>query len=140
MPFAAAAKNREPLTAPNNKSVLAQLVSPLVTVGSVHLCYLHTDSPKLLCSAINPIERLVEHVFVPVAVPCLHIGFDLLEQIGARPLLGGEALRTERTHLAVEAFHVDRARLMILHHDLSPDDDCGDVRAHRALHKGVSNL
>src|ERR1700730_10860250 len=72
-----------------------QLASPPVTVGSVQLCHLHTDSPKLLCSAINPIERLVEHVFVPVAVPCLHIGFDLLEQIGARPLLGGEPLRTE---------------------------------------------
>ena len=44
--------------------MLAQLASPPVTVGSVQLCYLHTDSPKFLCSAINPIERLVEHVFV----------------------------------------------------------------------------
>src|SRR5438270_9213105 len=115
MPFVAAAENREAakwnraaLTGPNIsrcwrnlKSVLAQLASPPVTVGAVQLCYLHTDSPKLLCSAIHPIKRLVEHVFVPVAVPCLHIGFDFLAQIGPRPLLGGEALRTERTHLAV---------------------------------------
>ena len=41
---------------------------------------------KLLCSAIDPIERLVEHVLVPGAVPSLDIGFDLPEQVGARPL------------------------------------------------------
>src|ERR1700757_1618684 len=95
---------------------------------------------KLLCSAVDPIERLVKHVLVPGAVPCLDIGVDLPQQVSARPLLGGEALSTECAHLAVEPLHVDRARLMILDHDLSPDDDCGDVRAHGALHKGVGDV
>ena len=39
----------------------------------------------------GPIERLVEHVLVLGAVPCLDVGFDLPEQVGARLLLGGEA-------------------------------------------------
>src|SRR5438132_6422323 len=95
---------------------------------------------KFLISAIDPIERLVEHVLVPSAVPCLDIGFDLPKQVGAHPLLGGEALRTEFAHLAVETFHIDRARLMVLDHDLSRDNDCGDDGTHGALDKGVGDV
>src|SRR6266516_6608475 len=95
---------------------------------------------NLLCSAIDPIERLIEHVRVPGAVPCLDIGLELPEQIGARPLLGREALGAECAHLAVETFHVDRARLVILDHDFTPDDDCGDIRAHCAFHEGVDEV
>src|SRR5438132_11914980 len=95
---------------------------------------------KFLISAIDPIERLVEHVLVPSAVPCLDIGLALPKQVGACLLLGGEALRAEFAHLAVETFHVDRAALMILDHDLSPDDNRGDVRAHGALDKGVGDV
>src|SRR6516164_5416211 len=90
-----------------------------------------------LCSAIDPIERLVEHGFVPGTVPRLDIGLDLPKEFGTCALLGGEALGTERARLAVETFHVDGTRLVILNHDLSPDDDRGDIRAHGALHKGI---
>src|SRR6516165_4836315 len=57
-----------------------------------------------LCSAIDPIERLVEHGFMPGAVPRLDIGLDLPKEFGTRPLLGGQALGTERAHLAVKTF------------------------------------
>src|SRR3984893_2249058 len=54
-----------------------------------------------LRSAIHPIKRMVDHGLVPGAVPCLDIGLDLLEEVRVRPLLRGEALGTERSHLSV---------------------------------------
>ena len=39
-----------------------------------------------LCSAIDPIKRLVEHGFMPGAVPRLDIGLDPGEEVGTRPL------------------------------------------------------
>src|SRR4051794_30819044 len=101
--------------------------------------WIRTPGPPL-CSAIDPIERLVEHGLVPGTVPRLDIGLDLPEKVGVRPLLGGEALRTERAHLAIETLYVDRARLMILNHNLPADDDCGDVRTHGAFHKGLGDV
>src|ERR1700761_4751073 len=74
----------------------------------------------ILCSAFDAIERLVEHGLVPGAVPHLDIGLDLPDKVGLRLLLGGEALGTERAHLAVETLYVNRARLMIFNHDLPP--------------------
>src|SRR5271155_3990896 len=97
-------------------------------------------SYRPLCSTIDRIERLVEHGLMPRTVPCLYIGLDLPEKVGVRPLLGGKALGTERAHLAVETVNVDRARLMILNHDLPADDDSGDVRAHGTFHKGVGDV
>src|SRR5260370_13508537 len=56
------------------------------------------NSRSSLCSAIDAIERLVEHGLVPGAVPRLDIGLNLPEKVGMRPLLRGEALGTERAH------------------------------------------
>lgn len=92
-----------------------------------------------LCSAIDPIERLVEHGFMPGAVPGLDIGLYLAKKVGMRPLLGGEALGTERAHLSVETLYVDCAGLMILNDDLPPDESV-DVRAHSAFDKGVDDV
>src|SRR5215471_5578227 len=97
-------------------------------------------SRSRLRSAINPVERPVEHGLMPSGVPRLDIGLDLFEKVGVRPLLGSEALGTERAHLAVEALYVNRPRLMVLDDDFSPDDDGGDVRTHGAFHKGVSDV
>ena len=69
---------------------------------------------------------------MPGTVPRLDIGLDLPEKVGVRPLLGGEALGAERAHLAVETLYVNRARPMVVDHDLSADDDGGDVRTHGA--------
>ena len=69
---------------------------------------------------------------MPSGVPRLDIGLDLLEKVGVRPLLGSEALGTERPHLAVEALNVNRPRLMVLDDDFSRNDDGGDIRAHGA--------
>src|SRR5215831_211996 len=108
------------------------------TVAAGGRC-IRTSRPSL-CSAIDPIEGLVDHGLVPGAVPCLDIGLDLLEEVGVRPLLGGKAPGTERAHLAIEPLNIDRMRLTIFNHDLSPDNDCRDVSAHRALHKRVGDV
>src|SRR5215469_2436746 len=106
--------------------------------------WIRSFGPRLsrsrLRSAINPVERLVEHGLMPSGVPRLDIGLDLPEEVGVRPMLGGKAFCTERAHLAVETLHVNRPRLMVLDHDFSPDNDSGDVRAHGAFHKGVSDV
>ena len=77
---------------------------------------------------------------MPSAVPGLDVGLYFAKKVGVRPLLGGEALGTERAHLSVETFYIDCAGLMILNHDFPPDDDSGDVRAHGAFHKGVGDV
>ena len=64
----------------------------------------------------------------------------LAKKVGVRPLLGGEALGTERAHLSVETLYVDCAGLMILYDDLPPDDDSVDVYARGAFHKGVDDV
>ena len=48
-----------------------------------------------LRAAIHPIKRLLNHGLVPVAVPCLDIGLDLLEEVSVGPLLRGKVLGTE---------------------------------------------
>src|SRR5215472_10528139 len=106
--------------------------------------WIRSSGPHLsrsrLRSAINPVERLVEQGLMPSGVPRLDIGLDLLEKVGVRPLLGSEALGTERAHLAVDALYVNRPRLMVLDDDFFPNDDGGDFRAYSAFHKGVSDV
>src|SRR5262245_60979348 len=104
------------------REVDSNLRSPRLRGMTGTLAWRPASSVPRLCSAIDPVERLVEHCLVPGIVPRLNIGLDFPEEIGPRSLLGGEALGAELAHLSVETLYVDRARPMILDHDLSPDD------------------
>jgi hypothetical protein len=91
MPFVAAAENREAakwnrLLSQGRSRCWRNLRARPLQSGRFS-CVISTPTARSsYVSAINPIERLVEHVFVPVAVPCLHIGLCRVRRSKARIL------------------------------------------------------
>src|SRR6516165_9224368 len=96
--------------------------------------------PGGLKLAVHSIERVVDHAVMPCAVPRLDERLDPGEQVGARPLLWGEALCAERTHFAIEPVDIDGLRPVVLDQDPPANDNGSDVSAYRTFDEGLGDV
>src|SRR5476649_2453785 len=62
--------------------------------------------------AIHPIERHLRAL--PALVPFAHVGLELLQEVGAGAVLGGQALVAELFYFGGQRWDVDGLHLMVL--------------------------